>query len=84
MAPIEEEQLASIRARIQSKLGLEPVLHCYTDESMIGGIKLRIGDRLIDGSLATRLRRIRQSILTSGKLAIRERFDRIIEDQPAS
>ena len=81
---LEEEQLALIRARIQSKLGREPVLHCYTDESMIGGIKLRIGDRLIDGSLATRLRRMRQSLLTSGKLAIRERFDRIIEDRPAS
>ena len=77
---IDEEQLASIRARIQSKLGREPVLHCYTDESMIGGIKLRIGDRLIDGSLATRLRRMRQTLLTSGKAAVRERFDRIIED----
>ncbi len=84
VGPLEEEQLASIRARIQSTLGREPILHCYTDESMIGGIKLRIGDRLIDGSLATRLRRIRQSLLTSGKLAVRERFDRIIEDRPAS
>ncbi len=81
---LEEEQLALIRARIQSKLGREPILHCYTDESLIGGIKLRIGDRLIDGSLATRLRRIRQRLLTSGKLAIRERFELIIEDQPAS
>ena len=81
---LEEEELASIRARIQSKLGREPVLHCYTDESMIGGIKLRIGDRLIDGSLSTRLRRMQESLLTAGKLAIRERYDRIIEDRPAS
>ena len=47
---------------------------------MIGGLKLRIGDQLIDGSVASRLRRLRQNLLTSGGSAIRNRLGRIIED----
>jgi hypothetical protein len=33
---------------------------------MIGGLKLRIGDQLIDGSVAAQLRRMRSTLLDKG------------------
>ena len=48
---------------------------------MLGGIKLRIGDQLIDGSVQTRLRRLSESIKTQGGTAIRERFESYVEEE---
>ncbi len=80
---LDPEQVRSLEQRIGAALSKEPVVYTYTDPDMIGGLKLRIGDQLIDGSVAARLRRIRQSLLTSGSSAIRERFDRIIVSEIA-
>jgi len=58
---------ASVTQRIKAAFGKEPVLHSYADSHMIGGIKLRVGDQLIDGSVATRLRRLSRSIADRGR-----------------
>lgn len=79
-APMAAEHLEPIKQRIQAALGREPILYQSTDPSMIGGIKLRIGDQLIDGSVANRLRRIRQNLLTSGSARVRDQFERFIEE----
>jgi F-type H+-transporting ATPase subunit delta len=76
-APLGDEQLDTIRERIRSALGKEPVLHPYTEPAMIGGLKLRIGDQLIDGSVASRLRRLKNEIMTRGSSILRDRSDRI-------
>ncbi len=78
-APLAAEHLEPIKQRIQAALRREPILYPSTDPSMIGGVKLRIGDQLIDGSVANRLRRLRQSMLSGGSSAIRDRVERIIE-----
>jgi F0F1-type ATP synthase delta subunit len=61
-------------------LGKEPIMHPYIDKEMLGGIKLRIGDQLIDGSVQTKLRRLSESIKTSGGSVIRENFETYLED----
>ncbi len=78
--PLGREQLDTIKQRIQGALGKDPVLYSYTDAAMIGGVRLRIGDQLIDGSVASRLRRLRQHLLTSGGSAVRQRLSEIIEE----
>lgn len=65
---IPAEQLVTMRERIQEAIGREPVIYPYVDRSMIGGVKLRIGDQLIDGSVATRLRRLAQGLTESRRL----------------
>lgn len=80
-APLGGEAMSMIASRIQSTLGREPVLHQYSDPTMLGGIRLRIGDQLIDGSVSSRLRRLRQELLTAGGLAIRDATSRIIRDE---
>ena len=47
---------------------------------MIGGLTLRIGDQLIDGSVSSRLRRMRRTFLTRGSSAVSERITRFIEE----
>ena len=60
------------------------MLHCSTEPEMLGGLKLHIGDQLIDGSVATRLRRLRQELINSGSIDIRKNIDRIIEEGGAA
>ena len=67
---VGSELVESVKKRVHDVLGKEPVLHHYTDPSMIGGIKLRIGDQLVDGSVATRLRRMKEEILGEGVRSI--------------
>jgi len=45
---------------------------------MIGGIKLRIADQLVDGSVATQLRRLQETIIESGGAAVRSDSKRFI------
>lgn len=81
-APISPEQLREIRDRLQQALKREPIIHPYADPTMIGGIRLQIGDMLIDGSLSSRLRRMKEQMSTEGLARIRERFGEIVEREP--
>jgi len=82
--PLSDDQRTQLSERIRAAIGKEPVLHPYTDASMLGGIRLRIGDQLIDGSVASRLRRIRQDLLQRGSASIRERLDAFLEEDSAA
>lgn len=63
-APVSQSELDAIRSRLMGSLGKEVILHPYTDASMLGGIKLRIGDQLIDASVRAELRRLRDRLLS--------------------
>jgi F-type H+-transporting ATPase subunit delta len=78
--PATREEIDQVKARLQKALGKEPVIHAYTDPSMIGGLKMQIGDRLIDGSIATRLRQFRDQLATEGSAEIRTRVERMIDN----
>ena len=77
---VDETSLQTIKRNVQEMLGKEPVLHTHVDPSMLGGVKLRIGDQLIDGSVATKLRRLSESVQSKGSMAIREQFETYLED----
>ncbi len=64
---LPDEVAATVKDRVKSTFGKEAVLHSYAEPSMIGGIKLRIGDQLVDGSVATRLRRMHSAMLDSAR-----------------
>lgn len=78
-SPISPEQLKAIRDRLGSILSKEVIVHPYTDASMLGGVRLRIGDQLVDGSLATRLHKMRDQLATQGLAQLRARADDIIQ-----
>lgn len=76
-ASIERAELDSLRTRLRDVLGKEPVIHTYTDPTMIGGLKLRIGDELVDASVATQLRKLREELKTSGSSDLRHRTEEL-------
>jgi F-type H+-transporting ATPase subunit delta len=80
-APIDRTQVEALKAKLQQALGREPVLHTYTDTTMLGGLKLRIGDQLIDGSVANKLRRMKRDLLTGGAARLRDQIARFVEDR---
>jgi len=79
-APIDDDQAGAIESRLRDILDSEPVLHRYVDESMLGGLRLRIGDQLVDASVSTQLRRMRDRLHTSGADQIRTRIEDIIDN----
>jgi F-type H+-transporting ATPase subunit delta len=76
--PLEKATETSLCERLRTATGREAVFHYAADASMIGGIKLRIEDQLVDGSVATRLRRLRESIIRGGGATIRGNTERFI------
>jgi F-type H+-transporting ATPase subunit delta len=77
---IPPDQLESLRSILQQKLDREPVIYTYTDPTMIGGLKIRVGDQLLDASFANRLRKMRDLLKEEGGALIRERFDNAFEN----
>ena len=53
--PLEEAQKDSISGFLTGLINKEVVLDSRVDPSILGGLVIRIGDRLIDGSTRTRL-----------------------------
>lgn len=72
------EALKAIQQRVSAAIGKDAVLHTYVDPSMIGGVKLRVGDSLIDGSVAAKLRAIRTSLVENGGADVRGRFQQFL------
>lgn len=82
-APLGNEQVALLKERIGGAIGKEAIVHPYTDSTMLGGLKLRFGDQLIDASVSSRLRRMKQDMLQGGAQAIRDRLSAIVEEDSA-
>lgn len=79
-APVDSAELAKIKAQLNSALGKEAIVHPYTDPAMLGGVRLQIGDTLIDASLQTRLRKMRDQLADQGGSALRAAANRTLDD----
>ena len=56
-----------IAAELGRKLDKRVVIHQTVDGSLIGGLKLRIGDQLIDASVASQLAQMKQQLIKEGR-----------------
>lgn len=59
-APLSEDQKARIRATVEADMKTTFILEEKIDPTLLGGFVLRIGDRLFDGSVAYKLRQLKQ------------------------
>ena len=57
------EQLETVRERVGTALKRNAVVHQYVDESIIGGLVLRVQDKLIDASVRNQLEMMRRQLL---------------------
>ncbi len=53
--PLGADEIAELKATLKSKLGKEPRLHTRTDPALLGGLVVKVGSRMIDSSLRTKL-----------------------------
>jgi F-type H+-transporting ATPase subunit delta len=65
--PLEPAELEAIGARIQGMTGSQAELETRGDPELIGGVTVRIGDRLIDASVRGRLERLRDRIVAGAR-----------------
>ncbi|CAG0966819.1 F-type H+-transporting ATPase subunit delta [Phycisphaerales bacterium] len=79
--PLDAASIVTLKDRLFKSLGKEVVLHPYVDKAMIGGVKLRIGDQLIDGSIATQLRKMKDALDTDGSATLRAKISDIIQGE---
>lgn len=68
---LDANAISSLQSRLGQSLRKDVVLHPYTDANMIGGVKFQIGDQLIDASIQTRLRQMRDQIDREGAARLR-------------
>ena len=66
-SPLEPSEIKLLTTRLETMTGGKVELTVETDPSVLGGLIVRVGDRLIDGSVRGRLERLR-SQLVSGAL----------------
>jgi F-type H+-transporting ATPase subunit delta len=66
-APLSPEDVKALTARMEQFTGGRVELDLQVDPSLLGGLVVRVGDRLIDGSVRGRLERLRNQ-LVSGAL----------------
>ena len=57
--PLDDEQRTAIAERLRALTGDRVEMNELVDESLMGGIAVRIGDRLYDASVRSRLERLR-------------------------
>jgi F-type H+-transporting ATPase subunit delta len=62
VAPLSSEQLQSLRAALEQRLGGSVEIETETDASLIGGLEIRVGGRVLDLSVARRLRDLRRRL----------------------
>jgi len=56
--PLTSEQIASLETQLQAASGFRVRLKTRVDPNILGGLVVRVGDKLIDASVATRLGQI--------------------------
>ncbi|WP_243387084.1 F0F1 ATP synthase subunit delta [Bacillus kexueae] len=62
--PLNDEQLKALSEAFAKKVGKQSLrIENIVDESLIGGIKLRIGNRIFDGSVSGKLERIERELV---------------------
>lgn len=62
--PLPEAVVGEIKDLLERSLKKKVELELHVDESIIGGAKLRIGDRIADGSVRNRLEQLRARLIS--------------------
>jgi len=59
---LNDSEIAELKSVLKSKLGKEPRLHSKIDPTLLGGLIVKVGSRMIDSSLRTKLDGLRAAM----------------------
>jgi F-type H+-transporting ATPase subunit delta len=74
--PLTEEQTNRLVSFLHDSLQLEPVLKTQIDPNILGGMMVRVGDWMFDGSVRNDLETIRKQLVARSSHEIQSRRDR--------
>ena len=57
--PLKEAEAVAIRAELEKRFGHPIIIHCETDPSLLGGVRVEVEGRVIDGSIRNKLEQIK-------------------------
>lgn len=63
--PLSKEQFEAARKQISAALGRDAVVHAYVEPEIIGGMILRVGDKLLDASVKYQLASMKERLLSA-------------------
>ena len=58
--PLTEAQTVALRQKLEKKLGRTVIIHCQEDPDLIGGLRVEVDGRVIDGSIRNKLEEIKE------------------------
>ena len=58
--PLSEAQTVALRQKLAKKLGQKITIQCREDPSLIGGLRVEVDGRVIDGSIRNKLEEIKE------------------------
>jgi F-type H+-transporting ATPase subunit delta len=61
-SPLNDNELNDLASGIEKKLEKKIEMESVVDPDILGGVKFRIGNTIIDGSIATRLQKLGASL----------------------
>ena len=61
--PLQESFVTKLGDKLGEKFNKQAVVHCEIDESLIGGLLIRTGDMVIDGSIRGELSRLKEALM---------------------
>ena len=76
--PLSEDQRVAIRSQLKTAFGKDAVLEEKIDAALLGGVVLRIGDKVYDGSVQGKLQQMRATVLSGVQRSMRNSFDSLI------
>ncbi|MEX1019384.1 MAG: ATP synthase F1 subunit delta [Litorilinea sp.] len=66
-AELSDAEQESLRAMLTKEYGSDLIFSFRVDPALLGGLRVRVGDRLIDTSIASRLSALRESLSTAAR-----------------
>jgi len=64
--PLNDEETESLKQKLANLTGKQLVITTKVDPDLMGGLVAKIGDKLIDGSVRTKLRELRKDLIDAG------------------
>lgn len=74
---LPDDQRERLRQELQRDFQLEPVLETQVDPNLLGGVVVKVGDWLYDGSVRTRLENLRRQLIERSSYEIQSRRDHL-------
>jgi F-type H+-transporting ATPase subunit delta len=64
---LSSEEVEQVRGRVSDAIKKNAIIHQYVDESIIGGLIIRVGDKIVDASVRQQLASIRQQLFAAAQ-----------------